>query len=256
LRRGIGQIQGRLCRDLGEKKEAHEALDRAATLARQVGWIGTEGMSLLERARVEISSGNELDAIETYQAVIALESQGLFSRLVLIAVLGQALVLAAIGEDKRSLEVLEAARERQSANAEIHEYAEILLLEGQILGKTEPERAERLLVEACSRFSRLGLELETARACMAVSVLLASRGRQTELAGLSAEMAPLLGSETLSCEARCGLEAWRNAVQAGTLTHELAVEISGFFERLHLTLRFPESIRAFPEGGRGWRWWA
>jgi len=130
---------GLLCRDLEKRGEALAAFGKAAALARVHGWVEAEGEALVRQAEVQLdiefdlNLRDDLGAVRTYKAVLALEQQGLSPRMSLHASQGLAMGLVGLGRRQEAIEVLAMARRRHAAVAGTPEYIALLEYEGEFL---------------------------------------------------------------------------------------------------------------------------
>ena len=130
-----------LCRDLGQHGEALTAFGKAAVLAREQGWVEAEGEALVRQAevqlRIEFSLNlcDDLGAVRTYRAVLALENRGLSPPVSLLASRGLAMALEWLGREQEALKVLATARQRHREASGSPAYIALLEYEGELLGR-------------------------------------------------------------------------------------------------------------------------
>lgn len=132
---------GLLCRDLGQHGEALTAFGKAAVVAREQGWVEAEGEALVRQAevqlRIEFSLNlcDDLGAVRTYRAALALGKRGLSAPMSLLASHGLAMALEWLGREQEALEVLSAARQRHKEESGTPAYIALLEFEGELLGR-------------------------------------------------------------------------------------------------------------------------
>jgi len=132
---------GLLCRDLGQHGEALTAFGKAAVLAREQGWVEAEGEALVRQAEVQLGIEyslnlcDDLGAVRTYRAALALEKRGLSPPVSLLASHGLAMALEWLGREQEALEVLSAARQRHEEESGTPAYFALLEFEGELLGR-------------------------------------------------------------------------------------------------------------------------
>ncbi|HXO18530.1 MAG TPA: hypothetical protein VOA87_01255 [Thermoanaerobaculia bacterium] len=215
----------------GDLETAGQHLDRALESYRAMGGVGGQdhavAQALIQKGlMVGRTAGPQ--AIALLQEGAALLDEHLDPRLLASALLGLAALLC---EADRAAEAMAVASDLRPLLAKLGDrlgLVRLRWLEGRIESASEPETAERALLEARADLLAAGLGREAALVSLDLAILFARHDRWREIKVLSQEMLPIFSARDMRREAMAALLVFRRAVESESATLELVDELARF----------------------------